>query len=763
MIHCDSDLHVSGKSDFVDDVEPPANLLHAAVFYSPVAHGKISGLDTGQAMQAPGVICVMTHQDIPGNRYIGAVVQDEPVFAHEEVMYQGQPVALVIATSKLLARKAAALIQISIDPLEVIVCPREAAAKGQTFEPKRTLTKGDVDAAWSDCDTVVSGRLNCGGQEHLYLETQRARAIPAEDGQIRLNVSTQSPSAVQRSVASVLDIPLHKVEVDVKRLGGAFGGKEDQASQWACMAALAAMHLRKPVQLVLSRQDDMRMTGKRHPYHQDFKIGLDKRGRILAYQLELYQDSGAFLDLSAAVLERTLMHSTNAYAIPNVLVEATMCRTNTPPNTAFRGFGGPQGMFPLEAAIYKAARHMGVEPDFIQEQNLVNDGYTFPYGQTLKNCQLPRTWESIKEKFDLAAVRKRIDGYNKVHRGSKQGYAIMPVCFGISFIQTFLNQGSSLVHIYTDGSVSIASGGVEMGQGVSSNLIAIAARTLGISDKRIRYNSTNTSRIANISPSAASSTTDLNGHATIVACEKILSGMKAVAAKFCGTSIEDISIKDEQVYAQGKPGGLAWNDLVSRTYTSRYPLMAHGYYAPPELHFDTARQKGNPYKYYSYGTCLIEVTVDCLLGRYTVDAVKLVHHLGRPIIPAIDRGQVEGGLAQGIGWVTLEDLVYDRHGQLLSDSLSTYKLPNGSFLPDQFNIEFIEDASTPGGPLKSKAVGEPPFMYGIAAFFAIQKAIDAFTEQQSTGNDKSRNEMVSPMTPERVLLALYPDAYPEFG
>ena len=757
MKHCDSELHVRGESDFVDDLEPPLNLLHGAVFSSPVAHGNITALDTRSAMQIPGVVCVLTRQDIPGRCNIGAIVQNEPVFAHDEVLYQGQPIALVVATSKLTARKAAALIKVSIDPLEVVTCPRDAVAKGCIFEPARTLSKGDVHAAWTDCATVVSGQVDLGGQEHVYLETQRARAIPVEDGQIRLHVSTQSPSAVQRSVASVLGIPLHKVEVDVKRLGGAFGGKEDQASPWACMAALAASQLCKPVQLVLSRQDDMRMTGKRHPYLQDFKIGLDDQGKILAYQVSHYQNSGAFLDLSPAVLDRTLLHSTNAYAIPNVLIEATMCRTNLPPNTAFRGFGGPQGMYPLEAAIYQAATQMGVDPDWIQERNLIGDGYTFPYGQTLENCQMLRTWERAGEVFDLAVVKQRIAAYNATNIGSKQGYALMPVCFGISFVQTFLNQGSSLVHIYIDGSVSIATGGVEMGQGVSSNIIAIAAQTLGISVNRVRYNSTNTSRIANMSPSAASSTTDLNGNATIVACEKILSGMKAVAAGFCNTTPESISIRDEQVYSQGEPGNLTWDELVRKTHESRHPLMAHGFYAPPRLNFDPVKRTGQPFYYHTCGTCLVEVTVDCLLGRYTVDAVKLVHHLGRSIVPGIDIGQIEGGLAQGIGWVTLEELVYDQHGQLKSDSLSTYKLPNGSFLPDRFDIEFIEDTNGSCGPLGSKAVGEPPFMYGIAAFFALQKAIDAFVEQQDGGRRNRQQAVVSPMTPERVLLGLYPD------
>ena len=757
MKHYDSRLHVSGSAEFVDDGPAPQGMLHAAVFGSPIAHGTISALNINPALAVPGVKGVFCFDDIPGNGYLGVLMQDEPLFAHRQLMYQGQPIALVVATSANVARAAAALIQLETEPLDVVSCPRVAFEQGLILQAPRVYSKGDVEAAWPTCSTVVEGSIELGGQEHLYLETNRARAIPQEDGRLKVYSSTQSPSAEQKNIAQVLGIPMHLVEIDVRRIGGGFGGKESQATPWCCMAALAAYHLQQPVQLVLNRAEDMRMTGKRHPYKQDYKIGLDDRGTILAYQVTHYQNAGAYMDLSAAVLERSILHSTNAYAIANVHIVGTPCRTNLPPSTAFRGFGGPQGMFALEAAIFTAAEKMGVEPDFIQEQNLISDGYLFHYGQTLNECRMKKVWRETKECFDLRGAKKRVAVFNAAHKSQKKGLALMPVCFGISFTRTYLNQGSCLIHVYTDGSVALASGGVEMGQGISSNLIAIAARTLGISAKRIRYNSTNTSRIANISPSAASSTTDINGGATIVACKKILVGLKGVAARHFASSPETISIVNERVQVNGSDTELSWQELVSMAYYSRAPLMAHGFHTSPGIHFDNLAGKGSPFQYYAFGTSLIEVTVDCLNGSYVLDSARVVHDLGRPLIPSVDLGQVEGGLAQGIGWVTLEELSYDNEGRLASNSLSTYKVPDNYFMPDVIDIKFLETDSKRSGPFGSKAVGEPPFMYGIGAYFALKQAISAFRLQQHDDKPTRSKVSLSPMTPERVLLSLYPD------
>lgn len=750
MRHCDSHLHVCGRSHYIDDIVAPDKMLHGAVFGSPAAHGKLCSLDTTAAANMPGVVAVLTAGDIPGSRNIGAIQLDEPLLAYDTVRFLGQPLALVLAESVEAARRAARACRAQIEALPVVICPREAYARGDLLQEPRVFEMGDVDAVWARCATVVEGSVDLAGQEHLYLETNRARAIPREDGQMMVYASTQSPSAVQKHVAAVLDLPMHKVEVDVKRLGGGFGGKEDQATHWACMAALGAGITGRPVQLVLHRLDDIRMTGKRHPYKQDYRIGLDAEGRILAYEVFHYQNSGAYMDLSAPVLERTVLHSTNGYAIPNVRIRAAACRTNLPPNTAFRGFGGPQGMFVLEAAIEKAAAAMGLPPDRIQQLNLFSDGYTFHYGQKVEACNMRRTWREAAEHFDLEGLRERISEYNTTHPTSKKGFALMPVCFGISFTKTFLNQGSSLVHVYTDGSVSVSTGGIEMGQGVSSNMIAIVARTFGIAPGLVRCNSTNTSRIANISPSAASATTDLNGNATLIACRQILSGMLGVAAATLDCPVETLSIADEVVLRNGKPTELSWHDLVLKTYFARVPLMAHGFYTPPDIHFDPVLGKGKPFHYHTYGTCLIETTVDCIRGIYTIDAVRLVHDLGRTIIPSVDIGQIEGGLAQGIGWLTIEELAFDESGRTTSHALSTYKAPDASFMPDSIDIRLLENVDNPGGPLGSKAVGEPPFMYGIAAFFALRRAVEAF---RPLNYDTT---LRAPMTPEQVLLSLYP-------
>ncbi|MBH53553.1 MAG: xanthine dehydrogenase [Opitutaceae bacterium] len=748
MRHCDSELHVTGLSEYTDDVAPPEEMLHGVIFGSPIAHGKIQKLYTSGAEKMEGVRGVYTFEDIPGTKIIGAVIQDEPLFAHVEVMYEGHPLAMIVAESVELGRKALKACKADIEPLPVTVCPRKAFEEGDVLQETRVFEKGDVESVWEHCDHVIEGKVDLAGQDHLYLETNRCRALPIEDGQIKVFSSTQSPSAVQKWIAAVLGVPMHKVEVDVKRLGGGFGGKEDQATHWACMAAIAAMDLQRPVQIVLNRVEDMKMTGKRHPYKQDFKVGLTQDGKILAFDVAHYQNSGAFVDLSLPVLERTVLHATNAYAIPHVKILAAACRTHLPPNTAYRGFGGPQGMFALESAIYKASIVMGVAPEWIQSRNLISNGYRFHYGQEVSACRMQRTWDEASEAFDFEGVKKRVDSFNASNRGKKKGYAVMPVCFGISFTKTFLNQGSSLVHVYTDGSVSVTTGGIEMGQGVSSNMIAIVSRMFGISEKHVRCNSTNTSRIANISPSAASATSDLNGNATINACKEILVGLKEVAAKELGGKPEEITIEDDIVHLKGFGTDLTWEKLVLNTYFSRVQLMAHGFYTPSGLYYDYTKKENHPFHYHTYGTCIIEVTVDCLRGNYTIDLARLVHDLGRGIIRSVDLGQVEGGLAQGIGWVTLEELAYSDDGLLLSNSLSTYKAPDGDFLPNDIEVRFLENADNPGGPLGSKAVGEPPFMYGIAAYFAIQRAIDAFRLNVP-------DEIVSPMTPERVLLSLY--------
>ena len=753
MTHIDSRLHVRGESQYVDDVPPPPGMLHAAVFGSPKAHGVITRLAADAARAAPGVVAVLTAADVPGVNRFGPIIEDEQLLAEREVCFIGQPIAVVVARSAHRARQARDLLEVEIDDLPVVTDPRAAFARGDLIHPPRTMAIGDVAGAWRQCAVVVEGRCEIGGQEHLYLETQRCRAIPKEDGAVQVFSSTQGPAAVQHVTAAVLGLPMHKVEVDVKRLGGGFGGKEDQATHWAAMAALAAVRLQAPVEIVLNRLDDIRMTGKRHPYSADFKIGLTAERKILAYQATFYQNSGAFADLSPPVLARTLFHATNAYFIPNVRVTAAPCRTNLQPHTAFRGFGGPQGMFVIEAAIDKAADALGVEAAAVQRANLLRDGDVFHYGQTVQGSRAGRTWDELTAAFAVDGLRQRVAAFNRgdaaARNALRKGWAVMPVCFGISFTKSHLNQGNALVHVYADGSVSVTTGGIEMGQGISSNVAAVVARTFGIEAWRVRVESTNTTRIANMSPSAASATTDLNGNAAAIAVETILAGMRAVAATELGAADPAaVTVVDEQVRVAGRAAGLGWLELVDLTYRSRRRLSAHGYYATPGIHYDEERERGRPFAYHVYGAALFEVTVDCLRGTYAVDQVKIVHDLGRPIIPSVDRGQVEGGLAQGMGWMTMEDLQWDADGRCLSHALSTYKAPDVYFMPDDVAVKFREPEDNPYGPLGAKAVGEPPLMYGIGVFFAIRNAMKAFRP----GADL---RLHAPLTSERVLLDLH--------
>lgn len=751
MQRIDAVYHVRGESEFVDDMPPPAEMLYAAVFTSPLADGKILALNTQTALAVEGTIAVFTAAEIPGCNQWGTIIADQPLLAINEVQYVGQPIAVVVAKTQQIAQKAAKHITIEIAELPPVLEPREAFAQGQIIGTPRTFVLGNVDSSWEKCDLVVEGTCEIGGQEHLYLETQRSRAIPLEGKAMRVYSSTQNPHGTQKTIAQILGVPCHAVEVDVKRLGGAFGGKEEQATPWACMAALAAWHLQKPVELVLSRLDDLKMTGKRHPYSSDFKIGVTKEGKILAYEVKHYQNAGAYADLSPAILERTLCHSTNAYFIPNVRIFGASCRTNLPPSTAMRGFGGPQGMFVIESAIAKVAETLAITREEIQAKNLLQQGDTLPYGQELGTNNVRLCWQETETTYKLSEISDRIAQFNASHFETKKGYAIMPVCFGIAFAQTLLNQASALVEIYTDGNVSVTTGGVEMGQGLSTKIAEIAVKALGIDEHRINIETTNTTRIANMSASAASVTADLNGNATLAAIDEILDRLKLVAAKELGVEeVEKIAIAHEKVLYAGQPTNLTWEKLVTKAYLSRINLSAHGFYATPGLEFDRSQEKGHPFAYHVCSTAIIEVTLDCLLGMYQIDAVKIVHDLGRSLNRLVDIGQVEGGLAQGLGWMTIEDLQFNVKGQLLSNNLANYKVPDIYFVPEQIEIKFLENADNSPAPYGSKAVGEPPLMYGVGVFFAIRQAMQAFQPQLEFA-------FTSPLTPERVLCELYAD------
>ncbi|MCB9178261.1 MAG: molybdopterin-dependent oxidoreductase [Flavobacteriales bacterium] len=748
MKNVDSAGHVTGRSIYLDDIPVQLGTLYALPCDAPSAHAHITKLDVSKAAAVPGVVRILTFKDVTGENQIGGIIPDEPLFAEHEIHFWGMPVALIIATSEDIARQARKLIAIELEELPVITDPREAREKGELIIPPRTFKQGDTKAAWSQCAHVFEGRADNNGQEHLYIETQGAYAYPTEHDSIRISSSTQGPTAVQRTVARVLGVPMHRVEVDVTRLGGGFGGKEDQASAWAALVALAAFILKKPVKLSMHRMDDMRMTGKRHPYSSDYKIGLDKDLKILAYEATFHQNAGAAADLSPAVMERTLFHATNSYFVPNVEVTAYSCRTHLPPNTAFRGFGGPQGMFVIESAIAHAAENLGVSAREIQKRNLIQEGSEFSYGQIAQRVNAQACWELTEQKYDLDKLQAEVDAFNTKSETHKKGMAIMPICFGISFTNTPMNHARALVHVYQDGSVGVSTGGVEMGQGLNAKMVQVASAVFSIDPSRVKIESTNTTRVANTSPSAASATADLNGKALENGCNAILERLKEKASRMLKCGPDAITIVDERVLNNGQPTELDWKTLVHAAHWDRVNLSESGHYATPEIHFDKTKEKGHPFAYHVYGTAAVMVTVDCIRGTYAIDAVKLVHDFGKRMNDAVDIGQIEGGLVQGLGWMTMEEIVYNDKGKLLSNALSTYKVPDIHSVPKEITIEALPTDGHPLAIRRSKAVGEPPLMYGIGVYFAIQNAIKAFRPD-------ARMVFDAPYTPEKVLMSLY--------
>ena len=747
MKNLDSKSHVRGESVYLDDIPLIQGTLYACVFDSQVAHGKLKSIDVRAAAMSEGVVKIITAKDIIGENQIGGIIPDEPLLADGDVHFQGMPIAIVVATSEELARKASKKITADIEPLEPVTDPRIAAANRDLIVPPKKFKLGDARSTFQTCEHIFEGRTEQNGQEHLYIETQGAYAIPTENGGLKIHSSTQGPTAVQRAVCRVTGLAMHDVEVDVQRLGGGFGGKEDQANAWACICAVASQLTKRPVKYALHRMEDMRMTGKRHPYSSDYKIGFDKDLKIVAYEVTFYQNAGASADLSPPVLERTLFHCTNSYFVPNVTATAYSCRTNLPPNTAFRGFGGPQGMFVIESAIAHAAEKLGVSAAEIQQKNLIDNGDEFPYGQKAESDAIT-SWTQGDAKFDFSGLQMEADDFNASSKYFKKGVAMMPVCFGISFTKTPMNQARSLVHVYTDGSVAVSTGAVEMGQGVNTKIAQVAATVFGLPIEKIRIHTANTLRIANTSPTAASAAADLNGKATQMACETISKRLKEVAFELVeARTPEAVTFTDGSVFRDGEKTDLTWQRLVMECHVRRVSLSEHAHYATPGINFDWETAKGHPFAYHVYGTAVVGVTVDCLRGRYEVDYVKCCHDFGSSMNTAVDNGQIEGGIVQGIGWMTMEEVVYDTDGKLRSSALSSYKVPDIYSVPEQIEILPLETTRENLAVLNSKAVGEPPLMYGIGAYFAIRNALRAFTECSP--------EFDAPFTPEKVLMNLY--------
>ena len=775
MKNVDSKSHVRGESVYLDDVPLIQGTLFACVYDSPVAHGKLKSVDVSEAEKSNGVVKVITAKDLIGENEIGGILPDEPLFADAEVHFQGMPIAMVLAETEEQARHAAKLIRAEIEPLEIITDAREAQAKGELIAPPKHFKLGDADRAFATCEHIFEGRADVNGQEHLYIETQGAFTVPTEQNGLKIYSSTQGPTAVQRCVARVTGIPMHHIEVDVTRLGGGFGGKEDQANAWAALCAVGTQLTKRPVKYALHRMEDMRMTGKRHPYSADYKIGLNKELKIVAYQATFYQNAGASCDLSLPVLERTLFHCTNSYYIPNVSATAYSCKTNLPPNTAFRGFGGPQGMFVIESAIQHAAEKLGVSASEIQRANLIETGDEFPYGQ-IAESEAMTSWTQADTKFDFTKLKAEADEFNAGSKFIKKGVALQPICFGISFTKTPMNQARSLVHVYTDGSIAVSTGAVEMGQGVNTKIAQVAAKVFSLPIERVKVHTTNTLRIANTSPTAASAAADLNGRATQIACETILERLKDVAkemlrdnafrvqtsvcppdseahrehaeARTLNANDDGISFQNGFVFHNGEATELDWLVLVNEAYMQRVSLSEHAHYTTDGINFDWSIAKGHPFAYHVYGTAIVGVTVDCLRGIYEIDYVKTCHDFGTSMNKSVDFGQIEGGIVQGLGWMTMEEIFYDAQGKLRSNALSTYKIPDIYSVPKTIDITPLETTRENLAIFNSKAVGEPPLMYGLGAYFAIREAVKAFNNQQFIKFD-------APFTPEKVLMNLY--------
>ena len=712
--------HVTGEALYTDDlIGRFPNLLHAWPVLAPHAHALVTALDAAPALEEPGVVTMLTASDVPGEGDSGANRHDEPLFP-AEVMYCQQPVAWVLGETLEAARRGASCVRVEYRPLPAILTIPDAIAAGSFHAGPHEIRRGESSPTGPQ---QVAGELSIGGQEHFYLETQCSIAWIDESGGVALHSSTQHPSETQEVVARVLGVPRSQVTVECIRMGGAFGGKEVQANPWAAIAALGAWKTRRPVRVRLPRVLDMALTGKRHPFLARFAAGFDSEGRLQSVDITLYSDGGWSLDLSDPVMWRAMFHIDNAYYLPAANVTGYVCKTHKTSQTAFRGFGGPQGMLVIEEILDRVARTLALPADVIRERNFYREGDTTHYGQPVKDAVRIRTiWDRLKDTSDFAARRDAIDRFNAGRRHTKRGLAITPVKFGISFTATLFNQGGALVLVYRDGSVQVNHGGTEMGQGLHTKIRQIAAECLGIPIELVRVTATRTDKVPNTSATAASASTDLNGAAVADACREIC---RRIA---------------------GVPGG-TFAQRVEAAYRKRIPLFAAGYYRTPGIHFDFKTSSGEPFHYFAYGAAVSEVEVDGFTGEHRVVRVDILEDVGESVSPLIDRGQIEGGFIQGLGWLTLEELLWDAEGRVATAGASTYKLPSWAELPERFAVAYLERAEEPGVVFGSKAVGEPPLMLAISAREAIRDAIAAFGKGGLV-------ELDSPATAERIFWAI---------
>lgn len=741
--------HVSGEAIYIDDRPEAANLLHCAIGKSQIAHGYIKQIDLSAVREAEGVIAVITADDVPGEIDIGPVFPGDPVLVKKHVEYLGQPVFAVAATSHKQALHAAQLADITYEPLPPVLDIHTALQKKNFVRPPHTIKKGDPASAIKQAPLTLEGKLSIGAQEHFYLEGQIASAEPNEDGGMTIYTSSQHPSEVQKLVAKVLGTAINQITADTRRMGGGFGGKETQAAQWACIAALLAHKTGQPVKLRLNRQDDMIMTGKRHPFENHYRVGFDAQGHIKGVEITLNANCGYSPDLSDAVVDRSMFLSDNAYFLEHVSITGNRCKTNMVSHTAFRGFGGPQGVLTIECIIEDIAYTLGKDPLDVRKINFYGDAprNLTPYRQTIEHFTIPRIIEELEQSAEYHQRRETLRSFNQNSPIIKKGLALTPVNYGISFTVQHLNQAGALIHVYTDGSIHLNHGGTEMGQGLYTKVAQIVANEFQVDISTIAVSAARTDKVPNTSPTAASSGTDLNGKAAQNAAQKIKKRLSQFIAEHFSVCIDDIEFKNGEVIFNHQT--MQFAELVQLAYINRISLSATGYYRTPKIHYDRKTATGRPFFYYANGAAVSEVAVDMLTGEYKTLRVDILHDAGNSINPALDIGQIEGGFVQGMGWLTTEEVTWGNEGQLLTTGPAVYKIPAASDMPVEFRTALLTQQPNKEETIYySKAVGEPPLMLAVSVWSAIRDAISSLADY------KINPKLNTPATPERVLNAI---------
>ena len=757
--HESAHLHVAGEAAYIDDLPELAGTLHCALGLSPVAHGRLVGIALDTLRALPGVVAVLTAADIPGVNDCGSIVKDDPILAPivrqddgswtSELRYLGQPVFAVIAHTREAARRAAAKAKavLQIEPLPAVIAPLEAHAQGQYVLPPMHLQRGDARAAIAAAPHRLKERFEVGGQEQFYLEGQISYAIPGEDGGMRVHCSTQHPSEMQHLVAHALGLHAHHVQVECRRMGGGFGGKESQSALFACVAAVAARRLGRPVKLRLDRDDDFLITGRRHCFWYEAEVGYDDAGRVLGAEITMVSRAGHSADLSGPVMTRALCHFDNAYWLPDVAMHGFCAKTNTQSNTAFRGFGGPQGAIAIERILDSIARALGKDALDVRRINFYGQGQSTPYGQKVEDNVIHELVAELEATSDYRVRRAEVAAFNATSPVLKRGLALTPVKFGISLNVRHFNQAGALVHVYSDGSILVNHGGTEMGQGLNTKVAQVVAHELGVPFERVRVTATDTHKVANTSATAASTGSDLNGKAAQDAARQIRERLAACAAQLFGGTAAAVRFGAGQVEVNGI--ALPFAELVTRAYHERVQLWSDGFYATPGLSWDRDTLQGRPFYYFAYGAAVSEVLVDTLSGEWKLLRADVLHDVGRSLNPAIDIGQVEGAFIQGMGWLTMEELVWHpRSGMLMTHSPSTYKIPTANDCPADFRVRLFENDNAEDSIHRSKAVGEPPLLLPFSVFFAIRDAISA------VGAHRVDPPLSAPATGEAILRAV---------